>query len=98
MHNKCMYIMWIWVKCLLFQVVRSVAFSGSGKFVAVGANSRMLRVCSTTSLLEKKEKLVFLHINYKFMSINYSIQYGVVFAVSAPSLPQEFYLLYDMVG
>ncbi len=32
------------------QAVRSVAFSGSGKVIAVGANSGTLRLCHTTSL------------------------------------------------
>ena len=34
-------------------MVRSIAFSGSGKVVSIGANSRTLRLCYTDTLLEK---------------------------------------------
>ena len=40
------------------QAVRSVAFSQSGRVVAVGANSRTLRLCSTTALLEGRVRWV----------------------------------------
>lgn len=43
--------------CILFnKAVRSVAFSQSGKLVAVGANSGTLRLCSVPSLVENKPR------------------------------------------
>ena len=38
------------------QVVRAVAFSGSGDMVAIGANSRTLRLCKTAAMLRKKAR------------------------------------------
>ena len=41
---------------LTMQVVRSVAFSESGDLVAIGANSRTLRLCSTEPLLQDTKR------------------------------------------
>ena len=39
----------------VFQAVRAVAFSDSGKLIAVGANSGILRLFTTTSLGTEKD-------------------------------------------
>ena len=38
------------------KVVRSVAFSESGALVAIGANSRTLRLCSTEPLFQEDSR------------------------------------------